>query len=208
VTALAFRGPADDGQERYWNRNAVMVAAAARRHIPDGALVADVTFGAGRFWREVVNGMWFDLAASDIAPRPSWCRRVLTADLRALPYRDGVFDAVVLDPPYLSAWHDGLHAGRAYNGGLPVLGYSDVVGLFRQGITEAARVTRPDGQLWLKCQNRKGRGEPDYRVTLPALAAPHGFALADLLTLSRKSKVGGRNDRVTVKDSFLLVLYR
>src|SRR5687768_3651469 len=60
-------------------------------HVPDGATVADVTYGGGIFWKNVQPGK-YDLKATDIATG---------VDCRDLPYGDGSIGCVVLDPPYM-----------------------------------------------------------------------------------------------------------
>jgi tRNA G10 N-methylase Trm11 len=60
-------------------------------HVPEGSVVADVTYGGGVFWRNVPQGA-YELRASDIATG---------VDCRQLPYDDGAIDCVVLDPPYM-----------------------------------------------------------------------------------------------------------
>src|SRR5262245_27833402 len=60
-------------------------------HVPEGARVADVTYGNGVFWRNVDLSK-YELLATDISSG---------VDCRALPYEDNSLDAVVLDPPYM-----------------------------------------------------------------------------------------------------------
>jgi len=60
-------------------------------HVPDGARIADVTYGSGVFWRNV-DVSRYDLIPSDIATG---------IDCRNLPYEADSFDALVLDPPYM-----------------------------------------------------------------------------------------------------------
>lgn len=79
-------------------------------HVPEGATIADVTYGKGVFWRNV-NLDNYTLLATDLATR---------VDCRDLPYDDASLDAVVLDPPYMegllranktSSAGTGTHAG-------------------------------------------------------------------------------------------------
>ncbi|MDR1215526.1 MAG: hypothetical protein LBK25_02480, partial [Treponema sp.] len=60
-------------------------------HVSIGSKIADVTYGGGVFWRNV-DLKNYSLVASDIADG---------VDCRNLPYEDGSFDALVLDPPYM-----------------------------------------------------------------------------------------------------------
>ena len=57
-------------------------------HVPDGATVADVTYGRGNFWKCVPHEK-YDVKATDLADG---------VDCRNLPYGDATIDAVVLDP--------------------------------------------------------------------------------------------------------------
>jgi len=60
-------------------------------HVPAGAIVADVTYGLGIFWKKVPESK-YRLLATDIKTG---------VDCRRLPYEDGSIDCVVLDPPYM-----------------------------------------------------------------------------------------------------------
>ncbi len=62
-----------------------------RLYVAPGSAVADVTFGKGVFWRNIPQGL-YNLLPTDILDG---------VDCRALPYRDGEIDCVVLDPPYM-----------------------------------------------------------------------------------------------------------
>src|SRR5262245_66095124 len=63
-------------------------------HVPEGARVADVTYGNGAFWRNVDLSK-YELLATDISSG---------VDCRALPYDDNSPDAVVLGPPYTAGF--------------------------------------------------------------------------------------------------------
>jgi len=88
----------------YGGTNADLLVDVARLYIPDGALVADVTWGRGVFWQKT-NTSRFTLLGSEVdhdrmraaagvndpqgqlitAPGPTF----LVADCRALPYLVG-----------------------------------------------------------------------------------------------------------------------
>ena len=59
-------------------------------HVPEGATIADVTYGKGVFWRNV-NLDNYTLLATDLATG---------VDCRDLPYDDASLDAVVLASQY------------------------------------------------------------------------------------------------------------
>ena len=79
--------------------NAELFPQIMALHVPPGAVVADVTFGGGVFWKRVPPGR-YRLLPTDLATG---------TDCRALPYADGSVDALVLDPPYMN----GLLLGTA-----------------------------------------------------------------------------------------------
>ncbi len=75
----------------YTGDNSEVFPHILRLHVPRGAIVADVTYGKGVFWKNVPAGE-YRLLATDIKTG---------TDCRSLPYRDGEIDCVVLDPPYM-----------------------------------------------------------------------------------------------------------
>jgi hypothetical protein len=135
--------------------NADLLAAAAHLYIPDGALVADVTYGKGIFWRATKRRR-FTLITSDLMTKAD-----LRADFRRLPYPDEVFDVVVLDPPYVHMHHPRRAMHGRYNGGASLQGSSvdDIVALYRAGMTEAARVLKPRGRLFVKTMDQVENGK-------------------------------------------------
>ena len=73
----------------YTAGNAEVFPRVLDLHVPPGAVVADVTFGQGVFWRNVPAGR-YQVLPTDIQTG---------TDCRALPYADASLDCVVLDPP-------------------------------------------------------------------------------------------------------------
>ncbi|MCD4739478.1 MAG: site-specific DNA-methyltransferase [Anaerolineae bacterium] len=128
-----------------------------RLHVPRGALVADVTYGKGVFWRNIPKGE-YRVLASDIATG---------IDCRRLPYKSNSLDCVVLDPPYMEGFYrktgqkagSGTHAAfRDYysSGTEKQQGpkWQDAVTYFYiQAAHEAYRVLRENGVLIVKCQD-------------------------------------------------------
>jgi len=157
-----------------------MIAAAASLYIADGAVVADVTWGKGLFWRKAGPGR-FRLAGSDISghglPR-------LRADFRQLPYADGSVDVVVLDPPYLT--YGGSHESAARYGLSHTrnMNHDGIMAMYRDGMTESRRVLRRGGQLWVKCKDQVGNHVQYWsHIELHATAAALGFSAKDLFVL-------------------------
>jgi hypothetical protein len=131
--------------------NAELVVNAARLYIPDGAIVADVTYGKGAFWRRAKHSR-FRLLTSDLDP--SFGGAGIKADCRALPYRDSSIDVVVLDPPYIAYPGKHLTDHRFNNAATtPRLYHDGVIQLYTDAMTEADRVLRPGGFLWVKCKD-------------------------------------------------------
>lgn len=128
-------------------------------HVPDGALIADVTFGNGVFWRNVPKDKYV-LKTSDIAGG---------VDCRALPYEDKSLDCMVLDPPYMEGFFrrnnshkagGGTHSAfRNYysNGDETTDGsakwHAAVTDLYFKAGREAHRVLKNKGILIVKCQD-------------------------------------------------------
>lgn len=75
-------------------------------HVPEGAIIADVTFGKGVFWKKVPPGK-YTLIPSDIATG---------TDCRNLPYKSESLDCVVLDPPYMEGFYRKAASEKAGSG--------------------------------------------------------------------------------------------
>lgn len=189
----AHRQRAYRGRERVRNTpvlaavngtNADLFRQVARLHIHDGDLVADVTFGRGSFWTRT-DTTRFRLLASDLEPRKA---DVVATDFRALSYRTGSIDVVVLDPPY--AHQPELHAtaARQYNGASAAgLLHDGIMDLYREGMAEAGRVLRPGGLLMVKCQPEIESGRPNWSdVEVHDIAIGLGMTALDRFTLVRK----------------------
>lgn len=138
--------------------NADVFPMVLRLHIPEGSLVADVTWGKGVFWENVPKGL-YDVRATDIS---------MGVDCRQLPYADGEIDCVVLDPPYMEGLFrrhssqkagGGTHAAfRTHyaNGDEAPTGpkwHAVVADLYFAAGREAYRVLRAEGVLIVKCQD-------------------------------------------------------
>ena len=126
-----------------------MIADVARLYLNDGAVVADVTYGHGRFWKKT-DTTRFRLLASDIEPA---VQGVLAGNSRRCHEGDSV-DVVVFDPPYIHSPGAGMYAKR-YNGRSTTTAnsHAGIMAVYQAGITEAARVLRDGGQLWVKCKD-------------------------------------------------------
>ncbi|MBY0333162.1 MAG: hypothetical protein K2X49_21075 [Acetobacteraceae bacterium] len=177
--------------------NAELFPAVMALHVPDGALVADVTYGQGVFWRQVPPGR-YRLLATDLATG---------TDCRALPHADGAIDALVLDPPYL----EGLlrekvatRGGQGSHGTLrsyyaagaaerPTGGrwHQAVLDLYLDAAREARRVLRDHGILIVKCQDEVSANRQELtHVQIVTGLATLGFYARDLFVLVRSNRPG------------------
>jgi hypothetical protein len=184
-------------QTLYRGTNADLLVDVARLYIPDGVLVADVTWGHGVFWQKT-DTTRFTLVGSDVAPAvisaaaaapdqlalitvqaPSF----LVANCTALPYRDQRLDVVVLDPPYLH--YPGPHlAHDFYNNVATTKGMSHkriLRELYCPAILEACRVLKPGGLLLVKGKDEIERGKQCWsHEELTVAAARCGFTKIDM----------------------------
>lgn len=165
-------------------------------HVPPGAVVADVTYGKGIFWKKVPRGL-YKLKATDIGTG---------ADCRDLPYPDGSIDCVVLDPPYMEGLHRqttshmagwGSHVAfrNAYSNGKPqensLKWHAAVTDLYFRAGEEARRVLRDNGVFIVKCQDEVSANRQYLtHVELINRYESIGFYTKDLFVLVRNNKPG------------------
>jgi len=160
-------------------------------HVPEGSVVADVTYGKGVFW-QCVDLTKYELKASDIKTG---------TDCRELPYSDASIDCVVLDPPYMEGLFrkskdhlagSGTHAafrehysnGEATDGGPKW--HDAVLDLYFKAGKEAYRVLKPEGVFIVKCQDEVSANRQRLtHVELINEYESYGFYTKDLFVVMR-----------------------
>ena len=180
--------------------NADVFPEILKLHVPEGSIVADVTWGKGVFWRNVSDGT-YKVLATDIS---------MGVDCRKLPYKSESIDCVVLDPPYMEGFYrkeGSLKAGSgtysafsdAYSNGDEVNGDTENVGTkkwhaavtdmyFKAG-NEAYRVLRKNGIFIVKCQDEVSAGKQWLtHVEIINEYEKQGYYSKDLFVVMRTNK--------------------
>ena len=158
--------------------NADVFPDILRLYLPLGSHVLDMTWGRGVFWRRVPKGD-YRLVCCDKETKAD-----VKADLGAMPFPAGIFDSVILDPPYM---HGGASVKasindcyRNRNGS-----HESVVRLYGRGVLEAARLLRQGGTLIVKCQDEIESGKQRLtHVEIVELLGLFGFFVLDLFILT------------------------
>jgi len=127
--------------------NSDLILEVSRLYTNDQMKIADLTYGKGVFWRKTPH---LDVVGSDIMTVPE-----RPYDLRHTPYKDGEFDIVVIDPPYIHS--PGNHpTNDRYQNAETTKGFlhKDIRKLYLDGMMEAKRILKPTGQVWVKCKDQ------------------------------------------------------
>ena len=182
-------------------------------YVPEGSVVADVTYGKGVFWKNVELGR-YRLLPSDITGG---------TDCRDLPYRDGDLDCVVFDPPYMHS-----PGGTAYSSHRPYESYyrnngtgnrtrskyhEAVLELYVDGGREAYRVLRDRGILIVKCQDEICSNRQRFtHVEIMQAYEDMGFIAEDLFVVMRNNRPGvsrmARQVHARKNHSYFLVFWK
>jgi len=181
----------------YMEGNEFVFPKILQLHVPLDAVVADVTYGKGIFWKNVPKEA-YKLLATDI---------MTGVDCRSLPYTDESIDCEVLDPPYaegffrrsktqsgaLTGSHDAFWK-RYGNHKRPVVSegpkyYDVVLDLYFKAGQEAKRVLRKGGVFIVKCQDQVSANKQRLlHVDLINYYEPLGFYTKDLFVVVRSNK--------------------
>ena len=174
--------------------NAEVFPQVLSLHVPEGATIADVTWGQGVFWRNVDVSKYI-VKGTDLQSG---------VDCRNLPYGAASIDCVVLDPPYMEGLFrrskdhlagGGTHAafrehysnGESTNGGPKY--HEAVLDLYFKAGLEAHRVLKPEGVLIVKCQDEVSANRQRLtHVEIINQYEQNGFYSKDLFVVVRTNR--------------------
>lgn len=174
--------------------NAEIFPQILELHVPDGAIIADVTWGKGVFWKNV-DLERYQVLGTDISDG---------VDCRNTPYHDSSLDCVVFDPPYMEGFfrNNGQRAGSGshaairenYSNGdeVPESGkkyHAAVRDLYERGCSEAFRILKPGGILIVKCMDEVSANKQWLtHVEVINHCEALGFYSKDLFVVIRQNK--------------------
>jgi DNA methylase len=195
----------------YVCNNADMIADLADFYIPDKAVVADVTYGRGAFWRKT-DTTRFNFRPSGLFANPpandNNAINLTEWDFRYLPYGKDSIDVLVFDPPYMatptctkeylnrlgenSGRPDTTDFDKKYRtfkttGGMK---HDDIMNLYHKGIREAKRVLKSGGMLWVKCKDQLEASKQRWsHIDIWTMSRRLGFIDKDLAILVPTSQI-------------------
>ena len=160
-------------------------------YVPEGSIVADVTYGKGIFWKNVPISK-YNLKTSDIKNG---------IDCRNVPYEDGSVDCVVLDPPYMHSPggtahenhqnYENYYKNNGTGNGTKKKYHDAVIELYFQTGLEAHRVLKTKGIFIVKCQDEVCANKQRLtHVELINYFCDKGFICEDIFVVMRKGKPG------------------
>jgi len=174
--------------------NAEIFPQILELHVPDGAIIADVTWGKGVFWKNV-DPERYQVLGTDISDG---------VDCRNTPYDGSSLDCVVFDPPYMEGFFrsNGQRAGNGshaairenYSNGdeVPEGGkkyHAAVRDLYERGCSEAFRILKPGGILIVKCMDEVSANKQWLtHVEVINHCEALGFYSKDLFVVIRQNK--------------------
>lgn len=161
------------------------IAEIFELHLPPPALIADVTCGPRcGFLHDVKDVDGYEFVRSDLGPYGD-----VQADFRALPYRDEIFDCVLLDPPWGCVSTTPRLGGAAENYKASPTNSVSLWRLFHSGLSEAARVLRRGGICVVKGQDYVSSGKRHWiSIDLLVVAGVEGLSAIDQKIMIQRSK--------------------
>lgn len=184
--------------------NAELIADCARLgYLRKEWRTLDPTYGLGTFWKQWRPN---DLVASDIEVDKSPIG--LSVDFSEMPFEDGDFDCVVLDPPYKLNGRSQEKTDERF--GVHVyVSWQERMDLIRRGLTECARVLG-DGYLLLKCQDQVCSGKVRWQtLEFTKHAESLNLGLVDRFDfLSYRAQPKGRRQIHARRNSSTLLVFR
>jgi hypothetical protein len=193
----------------YVGDNAEIFPKILSLHVPQGSVVADVTFGKGVFWKKIKGGV-YTVLASDITAKGNdgaldFIKVKDGVDCRALPYEEKSIDCVILDPPYMEGLYRKDESHMAGGGTFAAFRhhYSNgkatteigpkwhgaVIDMYMRAGREAYRVLRKDGILICKCQDEVSANKQRLsHVEIITGYESLGFYTKDLFVVIRQNR--------------------
>ncbi len=191
--------------------NARVFAEILGLHVPLGASIADVTYGKGVFWQDVMRGQ-YNVRFSDIDAKVTHDAvhdvEVETGiDSRVLPLENASLDALVFDPPYMEGLFrpqkehlagGGSHGAfrHHYSNGAATpqepnapKWHDAVLDLYLKTGVEAYRVLKAKGIFIVKCQDEVSANK--QRLTHVEIITAYeslGFYTKDLFVVMRSNR--------------------
>lgn len=193
----------DDGEtvySAYEAGNSEVFPKILGLHVEKGSEIADVTYGKGVFWKNVPSDL-YDTTLTDIDPEKSPDSDG-GVDCRDLPYEDGEFDCVVLDPPYASGFyrdnsdsqlgHDSHESFRdsytSKHTGSSSKYHQAVLDVYYQAGQEAKRVLRDGGTFIVKVQDEVSANTQHLtHIEITEMYTDIGFTSRDLFVVVRQN---------------------
>lgn len=179
-------------------------------HVPEKAVIADVTFGKGVFWNKVDLSKYTLLASdfslkNEVKTRWRHLNPKSGIDCRQLPYETKSLDCIVLDPPYLESFYreqkgqvGGQGSHHAFRQAYSSNGFSEhsegkwhetVTIMYEKSGIEAFRVLKQGGVCIVKCQDEVSANK--QRLTHIEIVTAYeslGFYTKDLFIVVRNNK--------------------
>lgn len=180
----------------YTGYNDVVFPKILQLYVPKGSRICDPNYGQGVFWKKVKTSD-YEFYPSDFATDG--------IDCRSLPYSSDFFDAITLDPPYLSyltgknsIYSKNSKFERRYKNhrshknthtGTDESNLEAVLYLYYSASKEAHRCLRNRGILILKCQDTVFYSKQRLvHVEIINELTKSGFEVLDLFVVTRQGK--------------------